>query len=411
MAGVTVYGAPWCPDCRRTKRFLSTHRVAYDWVDIDTSSEGLRLVEELQNGGRTIPTVVFTDGSNLVDPSDDEVARKLGLRLEAERAFYDLIIVGGGPAGLAAALYAAREGIGAVVVDKGPLGGQAGATERIDNYPGFPEGIGGRELADRFVAQARRYGVELLSAVAVAEVAADGGEVSVRLSSGQEIGAHAAILATGSSYRRLGVPGEDALIGAGVHFCATCDGPFYKGADELLVVGGGNSGLEEALFLEKFAKRVRIVEHKPELKASRLVQEKVRSQPQVSVHTNTEIVELKGSRRLEEVVARDRSTGEEFHWRPAGAFIFIGLDPSTAFLKGAVELDRWGFVVTDERFQTSLPGVFAAGDVRRGSTKQLASAVGEGVTALLMVREHFGSHQHRAPVGAAGAAGAPQSSA
>ncbi len=394
MADIKLYGAPWCPDCKRSKKFLGEHRVAFEWIDIDQDAAGLRFVEELQKGGRTIPTIVFADGSHLLEPSDDELARKLGLKIEAERPFYDLAIVGGGPAALAAAIYAAREGIESVVIEKSALGGQAGVTERIDNYPGFPEGVGGADLAEKFIAQARRYGVELLSALGVESVSREGDDISLRLASGQQVGAHAALLTTGSTYRRLGVPGETELIGAGVHFCATCDGPFYRGAEELLVIGGGNSAVEEGLFLAQFAKKIRIVGHSPELKASKLLQDKVRNHPQFVVHTNTEIVELRGKGRLDEVVARDRGTGEEFHWHPAGAFVFIGLDPNTGFLKGSIELDSWGFIVTDGRFQTSVPGIFAAGDVRQGSTKQLGSAVGEGIAALLMVRQFLKEHGH-----------------
>jgi thioredoxin reductase (NADPH) len=344
-----VYGAPWCPDCKRSKKFLAEHRIPYEWIDIDDDTEGLRFVEALQNGGRTIPTIVFPDGGHLLEPSDEDLARKLGLKIQADRQAYDLAIVGGGPAALAAAIYAAREGIDVVVIDRSAMGGQAGVTERIDNYPGFPE-----------------------------------------------VCAHAALLATGSSYRRLGVPGEEDLIGAGVHFCATCDGPFYRGAEELLVIGGGNSGLEEGLFLSQFAKRIRIVEFNPELKASKLLQDKVRSHPQFVVHTNMQVVELKGKPKLKEVVARDRATGEEHRWHPAAAFVFIGLDPNTSFLKGALELDRWGFVETHGH-QTSMPGVFCAGDVRAGSTKQLGAAVGEGISALLEILQYLQEHHHVFP--------------
>jgi thioredoxin reductase (NADPH) len=398
MADVTVYGAPWCPDCRRAKKFLGEHRVSYEWADIDRMPDVIPLVEGLQGGGRTIPTVVFADGSHLVDPTNEQLARKLGLNIAASRGFYDLAIIGGGPAGLAAAVYAAREGIDAIVVDRGALGGNAGTTERVDNYLGFPEGIGGAELADRFVAQAQRYGVELVSAVGVEGFSSDQEDVRIRLGTGQEIGAHTALLATGSSYRRLGVPGESDLIGAGVHFCATCDGPFYRGAGELLVVGGGNSGLEEGLFLSRFADRIRLVEYAPELRASRLLQDKIRASPQFVVHLNTEITELRGSHRLDSVVARDRETGETHTWYPGAAFVFIGLDPSTEFARGLVDLDKWGFVITDDQFHTSAPGVFAAGDVRAGSTKQLASAAGEGVAALHMIRQYLQRHSHLARV-------------
>ena len=209
-------------------------------------------------------------------------------------------------------------------------------------------------------------------------VVRDGDDLELVLGTGQRVCAHAVLIVTGSSYRRLNVPGEADLIGSGVHFCATCDGPFYKGADELLVVGGGNSGLEEGLFLAQFAEEIRIVEFAGELKASKLLQDKVRSHPQFEVLTNTEIVSLTGKGRLEEVVARDRETGEEYHWQPSGAFVFVGLDPNTGFLRGTVDLDQWGFVVADH-FETSLPGIFAAGDCRAGSTKQLGAAVGEGI--------------------------------
>lgn len=395
MADIKVYGAAWCPDCKRAKKFLGEQRVGYDWTDIEQDAEGLRFVEKLQNGGRTIPTIIFGDGSHLLEPSNDELARKLGLQLKAKRPFYDVIIVGGGPAGLTASIYAAREGMEALVIEKSALGGNAGVTVRIDNYPGFPEGIGGGELADRFIAQARRYNVELLSAVGVRSVSADGHEVSIMSDQGDEYGAHAALIATGSAYRRLGVPGEDELIGAGVHFCATCDGPFYKGAEELMVIGGGNSGLEEGLFLSQFAKKIRVLEFGEELKASRLLQEKVLNHPQFEVHTNTQVTELRPkNNKLGEVVAKNRATGEDRVFKPAGAFVFIGLDPNTGFLKGSVELDKWGFIVTDDMFQTSLPGVFAAGDVRAGSTKQLGAAVGEGVAGLIHIRQLLQKHSH-----------------
>ena len=399
MAEITVYGAPWCPDCRRAKKFLAEQRVAYSWVDIDQDEAGLHHVEELQHGGRTIPTIVFERKDVLVDPTNEDLAHKLGLTMEAKRTCYDLAIVGGGPAGLAAAIYAAREGIDAVVVERSGLGGQAGVTERIDNYPGFPEGVGGADLAERFIAQARRYEVELLSAVSVEHVAVEGseaGDVCLHLAGGREIEAHAALIATGSSYRRLGIPGEDDLIGAGVHFCATCDGPFYRGADELLVIGGGNSALEEGLFLTRFAGRVRIVQREPELTASRLLQDKIAKDPRFVVHLNTDVVEFTGKGRLESVRIRNGATGAEQVLTPRAAFVFIGLDPNTGCLRGSVDLDARCFVDDKGGFRTSLPGVFVAGDARRGSTKQLGSAVGDGIAALLAIREYLQDHHELA---------------
>ena len=386
---IKVYGAPWCPDCRRSKQFLGELRVAYDWIDIDQDAAAAQYVRSVNNGKQVIPTIVFPDGSFLAEPSNDELARKLGLALKAKRTFYDLIIIGGGPAGLTAAIYGAREGIDCLVIEKSALGGQAGITERIDNYPGFPAGVGGAELAERIVEQARRYGVELLSAVAVKSLERHGDYLLVTTETGDEYCTRTAIIATGSTYRRLDVPGEADFIGAGIHFCATCDGPFYKGAKELVVLGGGNSGLEEGLFLSQFAEHITIIEFMPELKAGALLQEKVRSDPKFTILTNTQVTEFRGKGKLRSVVARERTTGKELEIEPAAVFVFIGLSPNTGFLDGVIATDQWGFIKTDESFQTSLPGVFAAGDVRAGSTKQLASATGEGVTALIMVRQYL----------------------
>jgi len=386
MNQIIVYGAPWCPDCRRSKAFLMEQRVPFTWVDIDADADGLRLVEELQNGGRTIPTIVFPDGSHLLEPSNADLAEKLGLQLRAERMVYDVLILGGGPAGLSAAIYAAREGLDALVIERGALGGQAGTTDRIDNYPGFPEGIGGAELADRLIAHARRYGVELLSAVEVSGVHREDDCVMVTTASGDTYAADAVIVATGSQYRRLGVPGESGLIGLGVHYCATCDGPFYRGAKELVVIGGGNSALEESLFLATIADKVTILT-RGELRASELVKDKVHSSPKIEVHTGMDILDFeRADGRLGAVLALERATGREWRFEPAAAFVFVGLDPNTQFLRGIVDLDERGFIVTGDAYASSLDGVYAAGDVRSGATKQVGSAVGEGIAALLSVR-------------------------
>jgi thioredoxin reductase (NADPH) len=216
------------------------------------------------------------------------------------------------------------------------------------------------------------------------------------LANGQEVAAHAALITTGSSYRRLGVAGEDDLIGIGVHFCATCDGPFYRGAEELMVIGGGNSALEEGMFLTRFAQRVRVVQRAPTLTASRLLQDKVLNDPRFVVHLNTEIVSFNGQGKLEGVTVRDRGSGAEQTFHPRAVFVFIGLDPNTAFLRGAVDLDEHGFVDDKGGFRTSMPGVFVAGDVRRGSTKQLGSAVGDGIAALIAIREYLQQHHQLA---------------
>jgi len=391
---IAVYGAPWCPDCIRTKRFLDDQRLPYDYVDVDKNPDAAAFVREKNDGKQIIPTVIFPDGSTLVEPSNDELAVKLGLRLKAHRTSYDLIIIGGGPAGLTAAIYAAREGIDCLLIEKSAPGGNAAKPERIDNYPGFPDGIRGAELADRMTAQARRFGVEVLSAVRVGGIRRDGHRLGIKTVQGDEYAAGAVLIATGSRYRRLGVPGEEQYIGAGIHFCSTCDGPFYKGSEELVVIGGGNAGIEEAISLSRFAKTVRIIEYLPKLTASQILQQEVLDQPQFIIHTNTEVIEFQGNRLLSSVVTKDRSTGQERTFHPAAAFILVGLDPNTEFLKGTLKLDRSGFVVADGSSQTSLPGVFAAGDVRAGSYKQVGAAVGEGVSALLAIKEYLGSHSH-----------------
>jgi thioredoxin reductase (NADPH) len=390
---ITVYGAPWCPHCKRVKKFLAAHRVPYAYVDIDEHPDAITALQTLQGGGQIIPTVVYGDATFEVNPSDEQLAARIGLTLTAERLAYDLVIVGGGPTGLAAAIYAAREGVDAIVVDASALGGQAAISDVIDNYPGFPDGISGGELADRFIAQVRRYGVEMLSAMSVVSIDRDGDDLVTMLASGQQLTSRAVIVATGSRYRRLEVPGEDDLIGAGVHFCATCDGPFYKGADELIVIGGGNSALEEGLHLSEFARRVRVLA-RSDLHASSVLQARVRSDPQFVVHTGMDIVSLEGaSNRFAAVVARDHATGETYTFPAAAAFVFIGLDPNTEFLGAGFDRDAAGFLVTDATMQTSVPGVFAAGDVRAGSTKQLGSAVGDGIAVLLTARRYLEEHR------------------
>ncbi|MFQ5861218.1 MAG: FAD-dependent oxidoreductase [Dehalococcoidia bacterium] len=385
---IRVYGAPWCPDCRRAKQFLGEQRIPYQWIDIEEDEQAQEYVRQINQGKSIIPTILFEDGSILVEPTNAELAQKLGLQVKASRAFYDLIVVGAGPSGLTAALYAAREGIDTLVIERAGIGGQAGTTEWIENYPGFPEGVAGSDLAQRLKEQATRFGVEILPAQAVTTIGESGDYRYVRTEAGDEYCGYALLLATGSRYRRLQVPGEEDFIGAGVHFCATCDGPFYKGR-EVMVVGGGNSGLQEGLFLTKFASKVTVVEVMDRLMGSQVLQEKVQSHPQMEVRLKTSVVEFRGNGKLGSVVVKDLNTEKTEELRPAAAFVFIGLDPNTEFLKDRVQLDQRGFVATSETLETSLPGVFTAGDCRAGSTKQIASAAGEGATVALMIRHYL----------------------
>lgn len=385
---IVVYSTVWCPDCKRAKRFLGEQRVPYVSIDIEQDDEAMAFVEKINHGKRVIPTIVFPNGDILIEPSNAQLAEKLGLQTKAKRDFYDAVVIGAGPTGLTAALYLAREGLDAVVVEKGGLGGQAGATQRIDNFPGFDEGIGGVVFGERLARQASRFGVEILQAQEVTDISPDGPYLCVTSDRGDLFQTKAVLLACGARYRKLGVPGEDELVGLNIHFCATCDGAFYKGK-EVLVIGGGNSGFQEGLMLTKFARKVDIVEFEPQVQASAFLQEQVAKRPEMSVIVNHAVKAFKGRHRLEAVVAEDRVTGEVKEWHYDGVFVFIGLSPNSDLAKGKGRLDPMGFVITDERLMTSLPGLFAAGDVRAGSTKQAASAAGEGATAALMIRDYL----------------------
>jgi thioredoxin reductase (NADPH) len=385
---IVVYSTTWCPDCKRAKKFFGEQRIPYVNVDIEQDAAAMARVEQLSGGKRIIPTIVFPDGSVLMEPSNAELAAKLGLRTVAKQNYYDVIIIGGGPAGLTAALYLAREALETLVIEKGALGGQTAITNILENYPGFDEGITGTEFAQRLGRQAHRFDAEILQAQAVVDIRQIGPYHCVTTADGQEYDARAVLITTGARYRRLGVPGEEQLLGQNIHFCATCDGAFYKGK-KLLVVGGGNSGFEEGIFLTRFARQVDIVEFMPEVKASQFLQEQVAHKPQMSVVTNHAVKAFQGRDRLEGVVVEDRATGETSAWDYDGVFVFIGLTPHNELVADIVELDERGFIETDQTMVTSVPGLFAAGDVRSGSTKQAASAAGEGATAALMIRDYL----------------------
>lgn len=407
---ITVYGTYWCPDCRRSKQLLGEHQIPYRWINIEEDKDAERYVQDVNQGRRMIPTIEFADGSILVEPTDAELAAKLGLKTTAEQSHYDLIIVGGGPAGLTAALYAARERIGTLVIERAALGGQAATTQWLDNVPGFADGIEGTVFAQQLARQARRFGVEMLQAQQVTHVRAQDGYHWVETADGSVYSAHALLLTTGSRYRRLGVPGEESYVGAGVHFCATCDGPFYKGK-EVVVVGGGNSATEESLFLLRFVQRVTMLVRSGTLKASQILSEKVCEHPDIDIRYHTQITAFHGHQgKLESVIIQNDETGTTETLWPAAVFVFIGQTPNTQFLThSGIVTNRWGYIVTGHAMphgddppagfkerdpfllETSVPGVFAAGDVRSGSTKQVAAAAGEGVTAALMIREYLRS--------------------
>jgi len=387
-AKLTVYGANWCGDCRRAKKFLGEQRIHYNWIDIEQQPEAQKIVEDYNEGKRIIPTILFPDGSILVEPSNAELAGKLGLQSKARLDYYDLIVIGSGPAGLTAALYAARDGQEVLVIEKSGLGGQAGITDRLDNFPGFPDGISGSDFAERLARQARKFGVEILQAQEVTGIRAEIESRYVSTTDGSEYGASAILITTGATYRRLNVPGEEALIGAGVHFCATCDGPFYKN-QHVAVIGGGNSAAEESLFLTRFADKVTLLVRGEGLKTSPLVIDKLNEQPKIEILTHTTVQALHGDNALDAIEIHNSQTGQTTTLHPDGAFVFIGMSPNSGWLPPAIERDEHGFITTDKTLETSLAGVFAAGDVRAGATNQAASAAGEGATAALMIREYL----------------------
>lgn len=299
---------------------------------------------------------------------------------------YQLIILGGGPAGLTCGLYASRARLKALLLERLNLGGLAGATDWIENYPGFPDGIRGDELTERFERQARRFGLEIIIGE-VKELDLHGPEKWVRVG-GEEFRARAVVIATGTMPRELGVPGEQELRGHGVSYCATCDGPLFKGC-RLVVVGCGSSGLQEGLFLLRFARHIYFVEYLDRMTGEPILQERVRAQPNTTLYLGYEVLGIEGPSRVTGVRIRNRKTGEELRLEAQGIFIYAGLIPQTQFLKGQVELDPEGYLITDETLATSLPGVFGAGDVRQKGLRQIATAVGDGALAARQVYSYL----------------------
>jgi thioredoxin reductase (NADPH) len=409
-AKIIVYGAHWCPDCRRSKQFLGEHQIPYEWIDIEEDKQAEQEVLAKNQGKRIIPTIVFEDGDFLVEPTNAQLAAKLGLKTRAGRHHYDLIVVGGGPAGLTAAIYTAREAIDTLVIERAAFGGQAAGTEQLENMPGFPEGVAGSEFSHRLRQQAERFGVELLQAQEVTRIYRKDNYHCVETADGSQYSCKSLLITTGSRYKRLNVPGESDFIGAGVHFCATCDGPFYKGK-RVAVIGGGNSAAEESLLLTKFADRVSIIVRAEAFKATRFIQDKVLAHPKIEVRWHTEVTAFAGARgKLQELKIRNNHTQQTYLLPVDGAFIFIGLTPNTGFLKHSdIVLNPWGFIVTGAALkqcphlpplfkdrdpfllESSIPGIFAAGDVRDASTKQVVSAAGEGGSVALEIREYLKS--------------------
>jgi thioredoxin reductase (NADPH) len=305
-----------------------------------------------------------------------------------EQKVHDLAIIGAGPAALSAAVYTTREDIDTILLEKGAVGGLAAVTDWVDNYPGFSKGISGLDLAQELEGQAERFGAK----IEYAEVTGieDDGEIKKLTTYDGEIRAKSILIATGTDYKKLGVPGEAEYYGRGVHYCATCDGAFYRDK-RLVVVGGGNSGVQEALFLTRFATHIDLLVRST-VKASEVLQHDLEKNDKITVHLNTTTDEIVGENK-KVVKVMGKKDGRNVEFETDGVFVFIGLIPNTDFLKGtAVKLDEFGFVMTDDSLQTPIPGVYCAGDVRSGATMQIATAVGEGATVALKIRHFLEQH-------------------
>ena len=406
--GIRVAGARSSPRSFAVKEFLSNNQIPYQWIDVDKDAPTRELITSFGDANR-LPVLLFPDGSRLVAPSDLELAEKCGMQTRARRPFYDLVIVGAGPAGLAAAVYGASEGLRTLLVEHRAPGGQAGTSSLIENYLGFPSGVSGADLARRAATQARRFGAEILTQEVVAVRREDPYRI-VRLADGTDISCYAVILATGVSVRTLDVPGMASLMGIGVYYgAAMTEAATYRGQD-VCIVGAGNSAGQGALFFSRYARRVTLLVRgeSPGKSMSRYLQDRIAATPNIEIVTRVEITQVAGTGRLERVSVRHVETGEERALDAAAMFIFIGAKPRTEMVADTIELDEKGFVLTgpdlpraDRRprgwaldrdpyiFETSVPGIFAAGDVRGGSGKRVAAAVGEGSGTVSMIHRYL----------------------
>jgi thioredoxin reductase (NADPH) len=390
------------------KDFLSRNQIPYQWLDVEKDEEGRRLLEAL-NGDITLPVAVFPDGEALRNPTMFELAEKCGLQTKPSRPFYDLIIIGGGPAGLAAAVYGGSEGLRTVLVEKQATGGQAGTSSMIENYLGFPKGLSGADLARRATTQAKRFGVEIVASEVVG-VSAEGTYRFVRLGNGSELSCHALVISTGVSLRTLDIPGIERLAGAGVYYgAALAEAANYRG-QEVLVVGGANSAGQGAVFFSRHASTVYLCIRSDSIESgmSQYLVDQIRATKNIKLMLGTQVQEVKGERRLEAVRLRNGSSSEFKELPVAAMFIFIGATAHTDILDGLVERDAEGFILTGRDIfhdgkrprswtpdrdplpmETSVPGIFAAGDVRHQSIKRVASAVGEGAVAVSLVHQYL----------------------
>jgi thioredoxin reductase (NADPH) len=404
---VRVIGERWSPRTHELKQFLARSRVTFRWLDPEEDPEARALARSVVPGLERFPVVLFPDGAVLVDPDVRTVAEKLGLETEPESRLYDVIVIGGGPAGLAGSIYSASEGLRTVVVEQEVPGGQASFSASIENYPGFPKGLSGSDLAARTVQQAERFGVEILVTRRATQLRVDGEHRLVSLDDGTELLSHTVLLAIGVSFRWLTAPGCSLLVGAGIYYGAAIAEATACRNQDIYVLGGGNSAAQAALLLARFARRVVILTLEDSLEdtMSKYLVDRIRKTRNIEVWTNHTVIGAEGQGHLEWLSVQNTKTGETRRVHADGLFVFIGATPRTEWLGDLVARDEQGFVLAGVdlphdgpspwplerrpyRLETSTPGVFVAGDVRKGSVKRLTAAAGEGAMAVAFIHRY-----------------------
>lgn len=409
--GVRVIGHQWSPRSSEVRDFLGRNFVPHQWLNIETEEEAKQLVQTAGADCSSMPLVVFADGSVLKNPQVSEVAHKLGLRTKAEFPFYDLVVVGAGPAGLAATVYGAADGLHTLLVEREAPGGQAGRSSRIENYLGFPVGLSGNDLARRAVAQARRFGAEILSPQEVTGVRLEGPTRVLKLADGGEIGCRALLIATGIAFRKLEVPGLDKFSGAGVYYYAPMSDAFSHRDGDIYIVGGANSAGQAAMYFSKFARQVTMLVRGNSLSAtmSQYLENQIAATKNISVKLNSSVTDVHGVDHCETLTIQNNKTCESEKVPASALLIYAGAIPRTDWLEGLVERDSKGYIVSGQHLtregklpaswpadreplylETSVPGIFVAGDVRHRSAKGVTSGVGEGAMAVKLVHEYLG---------------------
>jgi thioredoxin reductase (NADPH) len=405
--GIRVIGDRWSPCSHNVKDFLARNQIPYQWLDIETEAEATKLLEYVSHERQPkLPLVLFANGDRLEQPSNLEVAAKIGLQTQAEKPFYDLVIVGGGPAGLAAAVYGASEGLSTVMIERSAPGGQAGSSSRIENYLGFPVGLSGDDLARRGVTQAKRFGVEILTPQEVVEVKLEDPYRLVKLADGSEINCHALLLATGVHWRKLALPGSDRLAGRGIYYGAAKTEALSCQDEHIYIVGGANSAGQAAMYFSLYAAKVTMLVRGESLtkSMSQYLIEQIESTDNIEVQTHAEVAAVHGDNNLTGLTLLNNQTGVTEEVATKSLFIFIGAKPETEWLEGLVARDPRGFIyagadLKQSQFrgwnrdpfllETSVPGIFVAGDVRHNSVKRVASGVGEGSIAIMFIHRYL----------------------